>query len=113
MGSFRLASFCQPCLSTMVIISSSTSECVESLLACSCSPIFIRIPQRIYRNVAVLDVFDPREDLLDVVPIDDGLTVDMVARNFFDICPPFQAKGLSNLHCWLWTMASILNEREG
>jgi hypothetical protein len=41
------------------------------------------------------------------------LTVDMVARNFFDICPPFQAKGLSNLHCWLWTMASILNEREG
>lgn len=38
-------------------------------------------------NVAPLDVFHAREDLLDVRPVDDKLAIHLIAEDFDDVCP--------------------------
>jgi len=82
----------------MIVILSLASEYAESMLACSYSPVFVQVSQRIDGNVTVLDTFHSREDQLDVLPVNDSLTVHMAARDFFDFGPSCEAKRLGRFH---------------
>lgn len=66
-----------------------------------CSPVLVRIYQRLDRNVAVLDMLDPTKDHLDVLRRDNVPDIDAVARDHFDI-PLFEQAGeVSCFYCRL------------
>jgi hypothetical protein len=44
-----------------------------------CFPVLVRVSQQLDGSVTVLDMLNSGEDLLDVLPIDYGLAVNMVA----------------------------------
>jgi hypothetical protein len=48
-------------------------------------PISIRISHHANDGVAVCDVFHSRKDLLDILPNDDILSLDLVANDILDI----------------------------
>ena len=47
---------------------------------------------------AVLDMFDTREEVFDIVPVYHTFAVDVVARDIFDIGFSWQAEGLGLIH---------------
>ena len=49
-------------------------------------------------NVAVLDIFDPRKGLLNALPVNDILPINILDGDFLDVCRSSQAKGLGFFH---------------
>lgn len=59
----------------------------------------MQIPHQAGGNVAILDVFYTRKDLLNILPVHDISFTKVVANDFFDGRRPTQAKRLSPFHC--------------
>jgi hypothetical protein len=68
-----------PILSTL-----SLFECVISISPTSYSPVSVRIPQQLDGGIAVSDMTDSREDLLNVIPENDCLTTNVITGDLFD-----------------------------
>jgi len=69
-----------------------------------CIPIAIRVPQQFDKVAAIPDMFDSREEVLDVVPIYHTVAVDVVARDVLDVGFSWQAEGLGLIH-WRYVIA--------